>query len=173
MEKVRETEEEKWKQLPGHTTTSKNREDMLVFLERVIRNRLVTMYSDRFREEMESFIFNGKKGRAAKGKRDDLIMALAIALVDYQPKGSAVESQVTTTFASLFLLGISRGSTAVLDTSSNARSPLIPVGSTVKQDNPFMPKGVNQQNKMKPMTPGMERQMQEQDLIRKTFGWLF
>lgn len=167
------TEEEKWKQLPGHTTTSKNREDMLVFLERVIRNRLITMYSDRFREEMESFIFNGKKGRAAKGKRDDLIMALAIALVDYQPKGATVESQVTTTFASLFLLGISRSSTAVLDTSSNTRSPLIPVTPSANKDNPFMPRGMNQGKKMQPTTPGMQRQMQEQDLIRKTFGWLF
>jgi hypothetical protein len=166
------TEEERWKQLPGHTTTSKNREDMLVFLERVIRNRLITLYSDRLREEMDSFIYNGKKGKAAKGKRDDLIMALAVALVEYQPKGAEVRSDGTTSFAVLFLAGFSRSSSAILDTSSRTQNPFVPIAPKTSNDNPFMPKN-NSGKKQYPNSPAQQRQLQEQQLIRQTFGWLF
>lgn len=81
------SEEEKEERYPGFTTTQKNRDEMLNSLEEVLRNKRIKIYSSRFIEELETFIWTGKRGQALKGKHDDLIMSLAIGCYIHKPQG--------------------------------------------------------------------------------------
>lgn len=99
--------------LPGFTITPKNRENILENLEQVIRNHHLKIYSLRFVSEMETFIWNGKRGQALKKRHDDLIMAMAIGLQVFTPMAhqegylGSLESNKTMTNA--LLAGMSRG----------------------------------------------------------------
>ena len=79
------TPDEKKDVLPGFTVSPKNREKILENLEQVIRNHQLKIYSLRFVEQMETFIWNGKRGQAIKKRHDDLIMAMAIGLQVFTP----------------------------------------------------------------------------------------
>ena len=107
------TPEEKKEVLPGFTITSKNREKMLENVEQVIRNRQLKLYSLRFVEEMETFIWNGKRGQALKKRHDDLIMALAIGLQIFTPSAAQMgylnAQDANQTMAMILLKGMSRG----------------------------------------------------------------
>ena len=65
----------------GINITSTNREVILSDMEEAIRNRKVTVNSDRLVKELLSFEIN-KNGRveAAKGHHDDLISSLSLAV---------------------------------------------------------------------------------------------
>jgi hypothetical protein len=68
----------------GINITSTNNEVYLSDMEEAIRNRRVTVNSDRLVKELLSFEIN-EKGRieAAKGNHDDLISALKLAIIGY------------------------------------------------------------------------------------------
>jgi hypothetical protein len=68
----------------GINITSTNNEVYLSDMEEAIRNRRVTVNSDRLVKELLSFEIN-EKGRieAAKGSHDDLISALKLAIIGY------------------------------------------------------------------------------------------
>lgn len=103
-------EEDKRKEIPGFQVTVKNRELALGNLEACIRNKQIRIYSTRFASQMESFIFNGKRGQALKGKNDDLIMAMAIGLQIFTPNAGSVPEQnlQEVSWQVAFLKGISR-----------------------------------------------------------------
>ena len=65
----------------GVSTQGTNRPFMLNKLEELIRTRALRMQSQRFRSEMETFVWNNGRPEARGGKRDDLIMAAALAIL--------------------------------------------------------------------------------------------
>jgi hypothetical protein len=62
----------------GFSMTSKTRPLVVAKLEEFVRNKLVTVYSQRLLNEMETFIWHNGKPQAMKKYNDDLIMAFAI-----------------------------------------------------------------------------------------------
>jgi hypothetical protein len=106
------TDEEKEDILPGHTTSSKTREKLLSKLENALRNKQLRINSSRFVAEMDTFIWNGKKAQSLRGKNDDSIMALSIALLVYEPAGNSKNKQTysASDWHNAFLQSISRGS---------------------------------------------------------------
>ncbi len=65
----------------GVMTQGNNRSFMLNKLEELIRTSAVKFHSTRFVAEMETFIWSsGNRAEARSGKRDDLIMAAALAI---------------------------------------------------------------------------------------------
>lgn len=107
------TPDEKKDVLPGFTITSKNREPILENLEQVIRNHQIKIYSLRFVEQMETFIWNGKRGQALKKRHDDLILAMGIGLQIFTPSASQQGylgmMAANQTMANSLLAGMSRG----------------------------------------------------------------
>ena len=61
---------------------------------------------------MDTFIWNGKKAQSLRGKNDDSIMALSIALLVYEPAGNSKNKQTysASDWHNAFLQSISRGS---------------------------------------------------------------
>ena len=47
-------------------------------LEEFIRNKLITIYSSRFAEELKTFIWHNGRAQAQRSCNDDLVMALAM-----------------------------------------------------------------------------------------------
>jgi hypothetical protein len=116
-EKIREnlsimTDEEKESVYPGYTTSSKSREKLLAKLENALRNKQIKINSHRFANEMDTFVWNGKKAQSLRTKNDDAIMALSIALLVYEPSGVAKgkDSGSNMDWHNAFLRSISRGS---------------------------------------------------------------
>ncbi len=64
--------------VPGFTTSTKTRPLIIAKLEEFVRNKLITIYSNRAHKELETFIWNGGKPQAMRGYNDDLTMALAV-----------------------------------------------------------------------------------------------
>jgi len=85
------TDEEKQDMVPGFTTKTGNqpgnRDAILAALEEIVRNKKLKFNSLRFIEQMTKFNWNGKRGQAARGNSDDLIMALAIGCFLRPPQG--------------------------------------------------------------------------------------
>ncbi|MCS5612157.1 MAG: hypothetical protein NZ961_17185, partial [Candidatus Poribacteria bacterium] len=65
--------------IPGFTTSNKTRPLIVAKLEEFIRNKLITIYSNRTLREIQTFIWNNGKPQAMRGYNDDLVMSLAIA----------------------------------------------------------------------------------------------
>lgn len=110
------TEDEKASVYPGLTIGSDNRDRILQFMEQNIRSRKVRIFSERFLGEMETFIWNGKRGQAQKKKHDDLIMAAAIGMQMFSPNADlpsmfAASSGNASTLATAMLAGMGRSST--------------------------------------------------------------
>jgi hypothetical protein len=66
--------------IPGFQTTKKSRPLLINNLRIHLRDGALKFYSKQLMGEFKTFIQNGDKAEAEKGKHDDLIMALAIAL---------------------------------------------------------------------------------------------
>tara|TARA_Y100001954_G_C15643484_1_gene518890 strand:- start:43 stop:927 length:885 start_codon:yes stop_codon:yes gene_type:complete len=65
--------------IAGFTTSHKTRPLIVAKLEEFIRNKLITIYSNRTLHELQTFIWNNGKPQAMRGYNDDLTMSLAIA----------------------------------------------------------------------------------------------
>lgn len=65
--------------IAGFTTSMKTRPLIVAKMEEFVRNKLVTIYSQRLLNEMETFVWHNGKPQAMKKYNDDLIMACAIA----------------------------------------------------------------------------------------------
>jgi len=72
------TAETKNNAVMGFSMTTKTRPLVVAKLEEFVRNKLVTVYSKRLLNEMETFIWHNGKPQAMKKYNDDLIMAFAI-----------------------------------------------------------------------------------------------
>lgn len=66
--------------LPGFTTHSKNRVQILAKLEETLRNKTLISSSQRLYHELQNFMWNGNRASASKDSNDDLIMSLAIGV---------------------------------------------------------------------------------------------
>ncbi len=64
--------------VPGFSTQTKTRTQILTKLEESIRNSKLKTYSQRLFDQLQAFIWNGAKAQASKDAHDDLIMSLAI-----------------------------------------------------------------------------------------------
>jgi hypothetical protein len=65
--------------MPGFSTNSRTRPLIIAKMEEMLRNNLITIYSSRLIQEMETFIWsNGGKAEAMRSYSDDLIMSFAI-----------------------------------------------------------------------------------------------
>lgn len=65
----------------GIMTLGPNRPFMLSKLEELIRLQAIVIHSQRFMNEMQTFIWNNGRPEARSGKHDDLIMAAALAVI--------------------------------------------------------------------------------------------
>ena len=65
--------------VPGFTTSSKTRPLIVAKLEEFVRNKLITIHSNRTINEFKTFIWSNNRAQAMRSYHDDLIMALAIA----------------------------------------------------------------------------------------------
>jgi hypothetical protein len=63
----------------GFTTSTKTRPLIVAKLEEYIRNKLITLRSNRLFHEMKTFIWYNGKPQAMRSYNDDLVMSLAIA----------------------------------------------------------------------------------------------
>ena len=72
------TAESKSNAVAGFTTSSKTRPLIVAKMEEFIRNKLITIYSNRLFRELETFIWNNGRPEAMRMYNDDLTMALAI-----------------------------------------------------------------------------------------------
>ena len=64
--------------IPGFSTQTRTRNQILTKLEEAIRNGRLKTYSQRLYDQLQAFVWNGAKAQAAKDAHDDLIMSLAI-----------------------------------------------------------------------------------------------
>ena len=64
--------------VPGFTTSTKTRPLIVAKLEEYVRNKLITLHSNRLFHEMKTFIWYNGKPQAMRSYNDDLVMALAI-----------------------------------------------------------------------------------------------
>lgn len=135
------TPDEKKDVLPGFTITPKNREKILENLEQVIRNHQLKIYSLRFVAEMETFIWNGKRGQALKKRHDDLIMAMAIGLQVFTPlaaQGGYLDMQANNqSLAMAMLKGMSRGYRDIKQKVDGKKVPAGVNADTVKNEVQF------------------------------------
>lgn len=184
-------ESEKKMFTPGFYSHGKIREIALTKLEECIRKKLIKIYSMRFANEMDTFVFNGKRGQATKGKHDDLIMALAIGLQIFDPNGASQGFNDPSSMAIQLAMiqGFSR-STKTMSTSvenygktpeSQTINPyaarrgysLSPVSSFINsnQETPLTEKREEFNGKLLP--PGVKREhVEQQQMIYNEFGWL-
>ena len=72
------TAESKSNAVAGFTTSSKTRPLIVAKMEEFIRNKLITIYSNRLFRELETFIWNHGRPEAMRMYNDDLTIALAI-----------------------------------------------------------------------------------------------
>lgn len=125
------TPDEKKEVLPGFTVTMKNRDKVLENLEQVIRNHQLKIYSLRFIEQMETFIWTGKRGQAIKKRHDDLIMAMGIGLQVFTPlaaqDGVFGQNAAAQSLAQAMIKGMSRG---YKEADKKIQGKTIPVGVT-------------------------------------------
>jgi hypothetical protein len=64
--------------IPGFTTSLKTRPLIVAKFEEYIRNKMLTIYSKRLINELDTFIWRNGRPEAQRGYNDDLIMACAI-----------------------------------------------------------------------------------------------
>lgn len=65
-------------ELPGFSTQTKTRIQILTKLEELLRNVQFRSYSQRTFDQLQAFVWNGSKPQASKDSNDDLIISLAI-----------------------------------------------------------------------------------------------
>ena len=64
--------------VPGFTTSLKTRPLIIAKFEEFIRNKVLTIYSKRLANELDTFIWKNGRPEAQRGYNDDLVMAAAI-----------------------------------------------------------------------------------------------
>ena len=98
----------------GFTTSSKTRPLIIAKLEEFIRNKLITVRSNRTLQEMKTFVWNNGRAEAMRSYNDDLIMSLAIAC--WVRDTALVVNQKDLEYKKVFLSSMVKSST-ILDTT--------------------------------------------------------
>ena len=87
----------------GFSTQGQSRNQILTKLEEVLRKRKIIIRSSRCIDELKTFVYNGSRAQAMKGKNDDLIMSLAIGVWLYEQ--TEQKSDVSTSLSDAMLAG--------------------------------------------------------------------
>lgn len=66
--------------IPGFETQSNSRAQILGCLEQLVRNKVLTSYSQRLYDQLQEFVWIGSKAQASRDSHDDLIISLSIGL---------------------------------------------------------------------------------------------
>jgi len=115
--------------LPGFSTQTKSRHQILAKLEELIRNGMVKSYSQRLYDQMQAFVWNGSKAMASKDSHDDLIISIAIGM--WLAAGDGGVNDQAANLAYAMLKATSRGSRSVTEAigipgNRNTMTPLHP-----------------------------------------------
>jgi len=97
--------------IPGFSTQTKSRAQILAKLEEVVRNGTLRTYSQRLYDQMQAFVWNGAKAMASKDSHDDLIISLAIAV--WLSVGENASTDSATEMAYAMLKATSRGNRGI------------------------------------------------------------
>jgi hypothetical protein len=92
--------------IPGFSTQTKTRTQILAKLEEAIRNGRLRTYSQRLYDQLQAFVWNGSKAQAAKDAHDDLVMSLAIGVWLTMGDSPYNEQSMTMAYAMLKSTGV-------------------------------------------------------------------
>jgi hypothetical protein len=87
--------------IPGFTTSNKTRPLIIAKFEEFIRNKMLTIYSSRLANELDTFIWRNGRPEAQRSYNDDLIMAAAIGC--WVRDTAIIENQRETAYKKAFL----------------------------------------------------------------------
>lgn len=149
-------------ELPGFSTQTKSRHQILAKLEEMIRNGMVKSYSQRLYDQLQAFIWNGAKAQASKDAHDDLIISIAIGMWLASGEGSVNDQAANMAYA--MLKATSRGSRTVdqaIGIPGN-RSTMMPMHPQIRSMSPYG-MSTNQNN-----SQGGNNQQDNSD-----FSWLY
>ena len=99
--------------VPGFTTSHKTRPLIIAKFEEFIRNKVITIYSKRLANELDTFIWKNGRPEAQRGYNDDLVMAASIGC--WVRDTAIIENQRDVQYKKAFL-GAMISSNTVLDT---------------------------------------------------------
>tara|TARA_Y100001973_G_C5121140_1_gene292830 strand:- start:37 stop:972 length:936 start_codon:yes stop_codon:yes gene_type:complete len=100
--------------IPGFTTSSKTRPLIVAKMEEFMRNKLITINSNRLLSEMKTFIWQHGRPQAMRSYNDDLVMSFAIGC--WVRDTVIVESQKNVEYSKSFIAGITTASTTISTT---------------------------------------------------------
>jgi hypothetical protein len=100
--------------IPGFTTSSKTRPLIVAKMEEFMRNKLITINSNRLLSEMKTFIWHHGRPQAMRSYNDDLVMSFAIGC--WVRDTVIIESQKNIEYSKSFIGGISCASTNISTT---------------------------------------------------------
>ena len=95
--------------IPGFTTSLKTRPLIIAKFEEFIRNKVLTIYSKRLANELDTFIWKNGRPEAQRGYNDDLVMAAAIGC--WVRDTAIVENQRDVEYKKAFLNSITTSRT--------------------------------------------------------------
>jgi Terminase large subunit, T4likevirus-type, N-terminal len=144
--------------IPGFSTQTKTRNQILTKLEELVRNGRLKTYSQRLYDQLQAFIWNGSKAQAAKDAHDDLIMSIAIGA--WLVAGDGGFSEQGMSMAMAMLKATHRGNTPI-DSLPGGINDVRPVPNPHIQG--FTPYNVN-----KPRKPEDVKNVSVTD-----FSWLY
>lgn len=143
--------------LPGFSTQTKTRTQILAKLEELIRNKQLLSYSQRLYDQLQAFIWSGSKPMALKDAHDDLIMSVAIGAWIIGGGHGLSAHAINMATAMLNASSVSRTNQSDLPGGIDTVKPLV---------NPAI-SGVNPRNVHKPRSPEHVRHVDISD-----FSWL-
>lgn len=137
----------------GFNTNGKSRPTVLAKLEEVLRNKMIRIYSQRFYDELKTFVLNASGRAAAKrGYNDDLVMSLAIGTWLYEAEpGIGIDSK---TLNSQMISGMSKSTKSLSSQSSDWYNP-VGVYSPNSQNQSSHPNSLNYNRKHGNIHPDM------------------
>lgn len=144
--------------VPGFSTQTKTRSQILAKLEELARNSILKVYSQRLYDQLQAFIWNGSKAMASKDAHDDLIISLAIATWLIAGDSNVNEHATALSMAMLKATKVERNTN--MPGNINSAQPLV---------NPSI-RGLNStfRDPLKPKDPSMIRHVDVSD-----FSWLY
>ena len=104
--------------VPGFTTSLKTRPLIIAKFEEFIRNKVLTIYSKRLANELDTFIWKNGRPEAQRGYNDDLVMAAAIGC--WVRDTAIIENERDVEYKKAFLNSISTSRT-VLETRATGQ----------------------------------------------------
>jgi len=105
--------------IPGFTTSSKTRPLIVAKMEEFMRNKLITINSNRLLSEMKTFIWHHGRPQAMRSYNDDLVMSFAIGC--WVRDTVIVESHKNIEYSKSFISSISTSKTDISTTIPGMR----------------------------------------------------